>query len=268
MSDYKNVLKKCADMGIDLWTENGKLKYKASTNTLSQDILRELKKYKEQIIEYLEKENQDLIIVHDDVKRYEAFPLTEVQSAYLLGREDYYDYGNTACHVYQEFVYERLDVAKVEMAWNKLIQKHDALRTVIYKAGYQKVLETTPYFEVHEYKNMEDGSKELERIRDDFGRKVFPLEKWPMFEIAVSQFEDKSRLHFSMDFLVADWASIWMLLEEFEDIYFHNIMESSTDITFRDYVLFEERKKQCQKYEEDRAFWQKKLPHFCLAPLK
>ena len=49
MSDYKNVLKKCADMGIDLWTENGKLKYKASTNTLSQDILRELKKYKEQI---------------------------------------------------------------------------------------------------------------------------------------------------------------------------------------------------------------------------
>ena len=200
MSDYKNVLKKCADMGIDLWTENGKLKYKASTNTLSQDILRELKKYKEQIIEYLEKENQDLIIVHDDVKRYEAFPLTEVQSAYLLGREDYYDYGNTACHVYQEFVYERLDVAKVEMAWNKLIQKHDALRTVIYKAGYQKVLETTPYFEVHEYKNMEDGSKELERIRDDFGRKVFPLEKWPMFEIAVSQFEDKSRLHFSMDF--------------------------------------------------------------------
>lgn len=266
MSDYKNVLKKCADMGIDLWTENGKLKYKASTNTLSQDILRELKKYKEQIIEYLEKENQDLIIVHDDVKRYEAFPLTEVQSAYLLGREDYYDYGNTACHVYQEFVYERLDVAKVEMAWNKLIQKHDALRTVIYKAGYQKVLETTPYFEVHEYKNMEDGSKELERIRDDFGRKVFPLEKWPMFEIAVSQFEDKSRLHFSMDFLVADWASIWMLLEEFEDIYFHNIMESSTDITFRDYVLFEERKKQCQKYEEDRAFWQKKLPHFCLAP--
>lgn len=42
MSDYKNVLKKCADMGIDLWTENGKLKYKASTNTLSQDILREL----------------------------------------------------------------------------------------------------------------------------------------------------------------------------------------------------------------------------------
>ena len=125
------------------------------------------------------------------------------------------------------------------------------------KAGYQKVLETTPYFEVHEYKNMEDGSKELERIRDDFGRKVFPLEKWPMFEIAVSQFEDKSRLHFSMDFLVADWASIWMLLEEFEDIYFHNIMESSTDITFRDYVLFEERKKQCQKYEEDRAFWQK-----------
>ena len=47
MSDYKNVLKKCADMGIDLWTENGKLKYKASTNTLSQDILRRIeKKYK------------------------------------------------------------------------------------------------------------------------------------------------------------------------------------------------------------------------------
>lgn len=32
------------------------------------------------------------------------------------------------------------------------------------------------------------------------GKRIFPLEQWPMFEIAVSQQANKSVLHFSMDF--------------------------------------------------------------------
>ena len=54
-----------------------------------------------------------------------------------MGRGDYFAYGNTACHIYQEFSYDKLDVEKVERVWNSLIKKHDALRTVIYEAGYQ-----------------------------------------------------------------------------------------------------------------------------------
>ena len=51
MKNFKEVLKKCSDAGIELWTENGKLKYKASANTLSDNMLANLKKFKPQIME-------------------------------------------------------------------------------------------------------------------------------------------------------------------------------------------------------------------------
>lgn len=80
MRDYKEVLEKCNEAGVILWVENGKLKYKANSKTLSEDILENLKRYKVQIIEFLEKKEKDLSIIHDDENQYEAFPLTEVQS--------------------------------------------------------------------------------------------------------------------------------------------------------------------------------------------
>lgn len=43
----------------------------------------------------------DLFTVHPDAeKRYEPFPLTDLQIAYLMGRSDTYELGNTACQVY------------------------------------------------------------------------------------------------------------------------------------------------------------------------
>lgn len=266
MRDYKDVLKKCSDAGIVLWVDNGKLKYKANTNVLSGEILEGLKEFKSQIIEYYEKADKNLTIAHDSKNRYEVFPLTEVQSAYLLGRGDYFDYGNTACHIYQEFSYDRLDVEKVERVWNSLIKKHDALRTVIYKAGYQKVLEKAPRFTISEIQVAEGNQEELTKLRAEMGKRIFPLERWPMFEIAVSQQGNKSVLHFSMDFLIADWSSIWQLLEEFESLYFENEDSKAPEITFRDYVLFEERKKEYQQYETDRLFWKAKTERFFLAP--
>ena len=159
-----------------------------------------------------------------------------------------------------------MDVDKVEQIWNSLIKKHAALRTVIYKAGYQKVLEITPYFSIRKIVITENNQKEFSEMRRSMGKKIFPIEAWPMFEIAVSQHKDKAILHFSIDFLVADWVSIWQLLQEFEEQYFDNKESKETEITFRDYVLYEERKKEYKKYEEDRKFWKNKIDQIFMAP--
>jgi len=36
-------------------------------------------------------------------ERYDPFPLTDVQAAYILGRSDAFAYGGVACHGYAEF---------------------------------------------------------------------------------------------------------------------------------------------------------------------
>lgn len=84
----QNLVNRFKANGIHLWTENGKIKYKASKESMKPAVLAELKANKEALIKYLSEKNDDsnVAIVIDRTNRFEPFPLTDVQSAYLLGR--------------------------------------------------------------------------------------------------------------------------------------------------------------------------------------
>jgi len=53
----------------------------------------------------------------DRLSRFDPFPLTDVQRAYWLGRRNYFELGNIACHGYFEFVLPELDGAALRAAW-------------------------------------------------------------------------------------------------------------------------------------------------------
>ncbi len=61
-------------------------------------------------------------------------PLTEVQSAYLVGRMG--GLGGTAeTRVYQEFLLERHDLDRLERCWNRLVAHHPMLRAAVHEDG-------------------------------------------------------------------------------------------------------------------------------------
>ena len=64
-------------------------------------------------------------------------------------------------------------------------------------------------------------STKCEEIRSKWSDKYYNTETWPMFDIGVTEDKEKTTLHLSFDFLIADWASIWTLLIEFETIYYN-----------------------------------------------
>lgn len=251
MSNYsKQLIERCKKMGVDLYIQDTKLKYRTLKKDLPESLLKELKENKRDIINYLkQEENVDLRIEN------EKFPLSDIQSAYLLGRGDGYEYGNTSCHIYQEFLYPNLDTEKVERVWNALIEKHDMLRAIIYKDGFQKIQESVPH-----YKLMKEST---ESIRRKLENKVYEVEQWPMFDIGVSEKEKNSILHFSMDFMIADWSSIWKLLKEFENIYFDLNIEKGINfkpnISFRDYRKKEDEKKNSDNYKKSYQYWKEKI---------
>ncbi len=129
-----------------------------------------------------------------------------------MGRNNLFDYGGVACHVYLELKYKNLDVSRVRLVWNKLIQTHDMLRTVVFEEGYQQVLKEVPELEIP-YWDVSKGENicEYNDFRQQMGNHVYDTGKWPMFGIAIAKKAEESILHFSMDFLIADWTSIWML---------------------------------------------------------
>lgn len=247
--------------GFSLWIEGEKLRFKAPQDNITNEIMQLLKQNKAEIMQFLEKNSEENQIVIDRSNRYEAFPLTPVQTAYLMGRRDLFEYGGVACHVYLELKYDFLNVKKVESIWNQMVEKYDMLRAVVSEDGYQQVLKTVEKLEVPCW-DLTAGSntKEYESFRKEMGNRVYEIGKWPMFGIGVANKKDCSILHFSMEFLIADWTSIWMLLSEFESCYYGTgNVTPAPELTFRDYLAAEMKLRETPRYFSDKQYWKNRL---------
>lgn len=257
--------------GIHLWTEGGKLKYKAAKEAMTPDVLKELKANKENLIQFLseKKDEETVSIVVDRTNRFEPFPLTDVQSAYLLGRSETFEYGGLACHVYLEIRYAELATEKVKEIWNALTRKYDMLHAVVHEAGYQQVMKVVPDLDIPEWDLVKNPEKKdaFEAFRIEMGRRAYTVGKWPMFGLAVSRDAAGATLHFSIEFLLADWTSIWKLVAEFEAAYFDGkAVSGEEELSFRDYLIAEKKVKASAQYEKEKKYWMDRIANLPEAP--
>lgn len=258
--DISYKLKEFENRNICLWVGDDKLKYRVAAGGLNPEDIAFLKANKERIIEMLQK--KDDRYGADEVNRYEPFPLTDVQQAYMLGRSEAFDYGGTACHIYMQFAYDKLETAKVEEIWNMLIEQHDMLRVQISPEGYQKVRQKVPHFVVKSFKEYTS-----EQIAEQMSHRVYDTTQWPLFDVAVQKGKEKDILHFSIEFLIADWTSIWMLLTKFEVMYFENdYTMPKIPVQFRDYVIAEGRERTSYQYQKDKEYWLSRVENFKESP--
>ncbi len=269
MCTIEETLKKLEVKGVHLFLEGEKLRYKAAKELMTTDVMAELKARKDEIVDYLKSCKQESAFVIDRTNRYEPFPLTDVQSAYLMGRSNLFEYGGVACHVYLEIKYDNLDASKVSSIWNKLTTKYDMLHAVIDEAGFQQVLKEVPTLEVPEW-NLETHPEQESQYAEftrEMGSRAYTIGKWPMFGIAVSRHSGYSLLHFSIEFLIADWTSIWKLIAEFEGAYFDGKdIQDDEEISFRDYLVAEKKIKASIQYEKEKKYWMDRIASLPEAP--
>lgn len=262
-------LEELSNRNVQLWTEDGKLKYKAGAGMLTAEDMAFLKANKAMILEYLE--NDQVQVVADEANKYEPFALTEIQQAYILGRSTAFEYGGVACHIYLELEYDKLEPKKVEEAWNQLIERHPMMRAKMSVNGYQQVMPNPVYFNVESIDLREITKEEQEqercKVKARLDHKVYNPEEWPLYTVAVSQGTECDILHLSMEFLVADWSSIWTILSEFEKIYFSPEEKlPELGLTFRDYQLSEQKTRQGSKFIRDKEYWVKRIADLPKAP--
>ena len=108
------------------------------------------------------------------------------------------------------------------------------LHAVINESGYQQVMKDVPELEIPEWDLVKHPEKanEFEKFRKEMGNRAYTVGKWPMFGLAVSRNNESAILHFSIEFLLADWTSIWKLVAEFEAAYFDGVPVSGDDLRF------------------------------------
>jgi pyochelin synthetase len=257
--------------GAHLWEESGRLRFRAPAGVMTDERRAGLRTARPLVIEFLRHRAQPAVLEHEAAARYEPFPLTDVQTAYLLGRRDAFDYGGVACHGYGELPMPGLDPGRLEAAWQTLIERHDMLRAIVEPDGLQRVLTTVPGYRVRIVDLVDQPSSRvdaaIEEIRGQMSHRVYEPAQWPLFELRVSVTGQGVRLHLSIDFLICDLVSTQLLFDELYQLCYHP--ESALpplDITYRDYLVAEQRPADDVPYERDHAYWRRKIAELPPAP--
>lgn len=171
--NISEIIRNLTMEGIILWAEEDKLKYKAPKGKMTDEIREILVQNKVELIEYLNEQKVEYEV--NLAERYEKFRLTDIQNSYVMGRNEAYELGGVGCHAYLEMVFDEiLDLEQLRKAWNRVIQKHDMLRAIIYDVGYQIVQEEVPEQDIifiDLRKDEEIGKRKRVELREELSNK-------------------------------------------------------------------------------------------------
>jgi aryl carrier-like protein len=199
------------------------------------------------------------------------FSLTEVQTAYMLGRNSQFELSGISPQTY--FEYEtKLDINRLSQSLQKVIQRHSMLRAVILPEGKQQILQDVPDYQI-EIENLIglDEGKQNVRLQEERSRMtnhVFPLGQWPLFELkAFLLKEDTYLLCFRYDALLMDGASMNIIGHDLLH-YYHKPDQrlESLSFDFQDYMFIYDEMEQSKEYKKAKDYWTNKLPDFPFAP--
>ena len=202
--------------------------------------------------------------------RHQPFPLNDIQEAYWIGRSGLFDMGNVAAHVYGEFEGHGLDYDRLNEAFQRLIDRHDMLRTVLLANGQQQVLDQVPPYTIDliDLSQETTAEEQLLTLRKELSHQIHDAYQWPLFTVRVAQLdEQRLRIFLSFDNLLVDGASLGLLCWEWGQFYQDlDIPLTALDISFRDYVLALKAFEQSEVYQRSLTYWRQRLDELPPAP--
>ncbi|WP_328316145.1 non-ribosomal peptide synthetase [Streptomyces sp. NBC_00388] len=265
-----DIISELEQAGLHLWEDGGRLRFRGPEGAMTPERRKLLAGRREDVLQVL-RERGPQQVRPDPASAHEPFPLTEVQSAYLLGRRGAFEYGSVPCHAYGELEFAALDRDRLLRAWRRVADRHEMLRVVIDYDGYQRVLEDPPAPVIgwHDATGLRGpaGEEALREVRGRLSDESKDVTACPLYTLEVTELADRAVLHFSIDFLIADYVSIYRLLDEFGTFYEDpGAGLPAPAISFRDYLRAERAVRQGPAYERDRDYWMARLDSLPPAP--
>ncbi|OHV29632.1 MULTISPECIES: salicylate synthase [Pseudofrankia] len=152
------------------------------------------------------------------------FPLALMQHAYWVGRAAGQTYGGVAAHIYTEFDGSGLEPARLSAAIERLVERHEALRTRITDNGGQVVEPVSGWrgLTVHDLRDLDEdtATARLAAVRDALSHQMLDIERGEVFSTALSlRPGGATRFHLDVDMVAADAVSYRVLLADLADLY-------------------------------------------------
>lgn len=258
--------------------DDGQLLVNAPAGAVTADLAEYIRQHKSALIDLLKKHDsaralQELPqIVPDPARRHEPFPLNAVQHAYWIGRGRHMELGGVSTHFYFELECQDVDLDRLERSFRNVIRSNEMLRAVISVEGLQRVLPQVPDYHIRTLDlrgaSRADADGELLAIREQMAQQVIDCSQWPLFELRAARLDERSSvLCLSWDFLVVDAWSILTIFRQWRAFYSDpTLPPRATELSFRDYVLGEERLKSGAAYQQAQQYWWERIDTLPLAP--
>ncbi|GGJ87049.1 non-ribosomal peptide synthetase [Pseudomonas matsuisoli] len=194
------------------------------------------------------------------------FPLTEVQHAYWIGRQDGQSLGGVGCHAYLELDGQGVEVQRLTRAWQLLREHHGMLRARFTDDGEQLIeAETRPQaISLHDLRGMAaaDARCALDKVRDRLSHRRLEVERGTVMTLELSLLDEgRTRLHLNLDLLVADVQSLNIILRDLATVYEEGdtrSLRAPSSWHFGRY-LADARERRRDDEARAKAYWQERL---------
>ncbi len=207
----------------------------------------------------------------ETIGQLEGFPLTDLQWAYVVGRDGNYQSGDVSSHIYME-ISNSWDFDRFRQALNKTIAKHPMLRAVVRNRTEQVILPLPCEYEP-EYEDLSalDEATQKERLaelREALSHEVLPVDTWPLFRFHVVRLTpDKNYIFISLDMIIADAVGWEIMTHDIKHFYEDPDYEGTEpEKDFKDYVYTMRDEKNSARYRKDKEYWQKEAQTMPLVP--
>nr|WP_235947194.1 salicylate synthase [Candidatus Frankia alpina] len=159
-----------------------------------------------------------------DAAAGEEFPLALMQHAYWVGRDPGQPLGGVAAHLYTEFDGRGLEPNRLAAAIERLVERHEALRTRITDNGGQVVEARSGWrgLTVHNLRDFDEdaAATRLAAVRARLSHQMLDIERGEVLSTALSlRPGGTTRFHLDVDMVAADAVSYRVLLADLANLY-------------------------------------------------
>ncbi len=201
---------------------------------------------------YVESTKQSIYSKIESAYEYEYYPLSSAQKRIYTLQQ--FEENSISYNMPMVMTLEgELDKIKLEEAFNKLIQRHEALRTSF------EVIDGEPVQVVH--KNVNFAIEYVEASKEKAGEiaeifvKAFDLSKAPLLRVALTKINDKEHiLMIDMNHIISDGVSMGILTKEFIELYDGKEL-SKLRIQYKDFAVWQNKMFKSGEIKKQEEYW-------------
>jgi hypothetical protein len=277
-SSLETVLQTAHAQGIQLWVEEGKLRFRAPQGAMTADLRAQLQTHKEALLVYLASNpaiNQpnptNPLTNQPTNKQTLSIPRLPDQADYELSAAQWrlwvlmqMEDSSVAYNVpLYQLLLGQLDLPRLQAAWDKLAERHEALRTAFVVREGEARQEVSPVGQVRVELELVDVSGEADP--EEAARSLAVAEAQTAFDLTVAPLcrvkvvrlgAERHALLLTLHHLICDGVSIGVLNREMAQWYAApTLVLPPLAWQYRDYAAWQRGWLQGAEAERGRAYW-------------